>query len=183
MVFPESLNIPDETMLPCGFMSRGYRDNDRGNWLNLMIENGQLGRWNRDRVQHILLGQSTYSGQQFVLFRDKLVACAGAYLKSQNGTKSWEIGWIATDPNFFGKGLASHVIIRAIRHTRFYNPYPIFLLTDDFRTPAISLYLKSGFSPSSLNETDIVSRWKRIESRLEEPEAAMLRNYIENRNY
>jgi mycothiol synthase len=147
-----------------------------------MIENGELGSWERERFQQILSTQPIYSGQQFVFNGDNIVACAGAYLRSQNGSQSWEIGWIATDPNYFGMGLGSHVIIRAIRFARFHQPHPIFLLTDDFRIPAISLYLKIGFYPSVLNEKRIISRWMKILNELREPEAEMLAEYIKNRH-
>ena len=182
MVFPELLRTPDDSILPKGFRSRCYREEDRNRWLNLLIENGELGSWNQERFQQILSGQPVYSGQQFVFNGEDIVACAGAYMRPHNGSQSWEIGWIATDPNYFGMGLGYHVIIRAIRFARFHRPHPIFLLTDDFRIPAISLYLKIGYYPSALNEKKIISRWMKIVNELNDPEAEKLTKYIKNRH-
>ena len=180
MFFPSFLNPPDYTMLPKGFKSRQYRNNDLHNWLNLMNQNNQLGKWNRQRIESILIGQSFSTGQQFVFVKENLVACAGAYFRSQNQTKLWEIGWIATNPKYFGIGLGSHVIIRAIHFARFQTNYPIFLLTDDFRIPAISLYLKIGFLPSNLDDEEILVRWEEIKQKIKSPESEILKAYIED---
>ena len=179
MIFPTSLNPPDCNILPKGFKSRSYRYDDLNKWLKLMNENNQLGRWNRQRIESILNDQSCCKCQQFAFLKDNLVACAGAYLRSKSQSKLWEIGWIATNPRYFGIGLGSHVIIRAMHFTRSQADYPIFLLTDDFRIPAISLYLNIGFLPENLDEKEIFLRWKEIEKKIKGPESEILRSYIE----
>ena len=181
MFFPDLLNPPDYTMLPKGFKSRPYRNSDLDNWLNLMNQNNQLGKWNRQRIESILMDQSFSTGQQFVFVKENLVACGGAYVRSQNQSKFWEIGWIATNPKYFGIGLGSHVIIRAINFARSQTNYPIFLLTDDYRIPAISLYLKIGFLPSNLDDKEICIRWEEIKQKIKGPESETLRAYLEDR--
>ena len=181
MVFPESLSLPEHVMLPKGFKCREYRDEDKNKWLNLMTKNGQLGHWDIARLEHILLDQPVYSSQYFVFIGNKLVAFAVAYIKSKNEMQCYEIGWIATDPNYSRKGLGAHVIVRAIRNARARKQNDVFLLTDDFRIPAISLYLKIGFRPSRLYGEATVARWKNIVNQLDDHGAKKLKYIIDGR--
>ena len=73
----------------------------------------------------------------------------------------WEIGWIAADPDHWGLGLGGCVLANALRFTRKLEKRHVYLLTDDFRTPAIKTYLKLGFVPD-LSHPSYEDRWLKV---------------------
>jgi mycothiol synthase len=72
-----------------------------------------------------------------------------------------ELGWVAGRPDHAGKGLGRAVCAAVIRRFLSAGYRRIYLLTDDFRLPALSVYLKLGFVPF-LFEGTMAARWQSI---------------------
>ncbi len=161
MWFPDTNSIPDSN-LPEGFTHRSFQGGDEDGWCDLLNANRQLGVWNRDRIGKERARALVEDGQHFVFNQENhFVACAGVYDRVRDGGACWEIGWIAADPGYRGLGLGGFVLTIALHFTRKLEKRPVYLLTDDFRTPAIKTYLKLGFVPD-LSHPSYVDRWLKI---------------------
>lgn len=158
---------PHERPLPQGYSMRSYRPGDEDAWAELLQINGQLGTWNRDRVEAQLEGNLVVEAQNFVVYNGQLVATSGLYARLRQGTAHWEIGWIAVHPDHQGKGLGREVVGATVRAARSLHDHPVFLLTDHFRIAALKLYLKLGFVPD-YKHPSYRGRWQAIFSQLGE---------------
>ena len=71
------------------------------------------------------------------------------------------LGWVMTHPDYNGKRLGRSVSI-AVMHRLYQEGYRAYsLLTDDFRVPAVSTYLKLGWRPW-LYLDDMEGRWRAL---------------------
>ena len=161
MWFPDTNSILDSN-LPEGFKHRSFQRGDEDGWCDLLNANGQLGVWNRSRIDEERAGALAEDGQHFVFSHGgHFVACAGVYDRERDKEACWEIGWVAADPDFRGLGLGGCVLANALRFTRKLEKRPVYLLTDDFRMAAIKTYLKLGFVPD-LSHRSYEDRWRKI---------------------
>ena len=81
-----------------------------------------------------------------------------------------EMGWVAADPIHGGKGLGLAVCAAATARLVQGGYHEIFLLTDDFRLPAIKTYLKLGWTPFLFRE-GMAERWQTVCAQLAWPYA------------
>ena len=72
-----------------------------------------------------------------------------------------ELGWVAGRPAHAGKGLGTAVCAAVVKRFLSAGYRRIYLLTDDWRLPALKVYLKLGFVPF-LFEQGIAARWQAI---------------------
>lgn len=147
--------------VPEPYFLRPFVDGDQTAWSALLNGNGQLGTWTAERVQGEVDGALVAGGQTFAVCAGELVACAGVYDRLRSDEACWEIGWIAAHPLHAGRGLGLQVAAAAVRFALALDSRPIYLLTDDFRLPAIKTYLKMGFV-ADLSHPSYAERWLRI---------------------
>lgn len=161
MWFPYEAPLP-ECSLPEGLILRSFQAGDEASWCQLLNANAQLGFWNQKRVEGELKQALVNGGQYFVANEmGTLVACAGVYDRIRGRNACWEIGWIAIDPAYRGRGVGGQVALEALRFTRKIDKRPVFLCTDDFRIPALKTYLRLGFIPDR-SHLSYDRRWKKI---------------------
>lgn len=79
-----------------------------------------------------------------------------------------ELGWVAGHPAHAGKGLGMAVCTAVVKRLLSAGYERIHLLTDDWRLPALKIYLKLGFVPF-LFEQGIAERWEPICEKLAWP--------------
>lgn len=175
MAEPKKENLPQLRMgyqpaippavdgIPAGYRLRSYEAGDEQGWVELLNANAELGEWNLERVRGILAGG--LQGQFFVAAGPQLAACAGVHDALLDGVAYWEIGWVASHPGHRGRGLGAQVTAAALAHALTLPTRPIVLRTDDFRLPAIKVYLKLGFTPL-FDHSSYPERWRLIASRL-----------------
>lgn len=77
------------------------------------------------------------------------------------------LDFLVTHPDHRGKGLGRVVCTAMLRALVDRDYESVILLTDDWRLPAINLYLSMGFVPEMTQE-DMSSRWEAITNQLEE---------------
>lgn len=71
------------------------------------------------------------------------------------------LGWVMSDPDFRGMRLGRSISITAMQHL-YLQGYRVFVLdTDDFRIPALKVYLSLGWRPWLFQE-DMPERWRAI---------------------
>ena len=159
-----------------GCRLRTYQPGDEEGWLALLQANGELGRWDRQRLENVLEETRV---QLFVECEGQIVACTGCNYRSPfhrsgrplspTGTRElrpcWEIGWVAVHPDFQGRGLGKFIVGAAVAQAKELGPWPIYLHTDDFRIPALRCYLKLGFAPNN-SHPSYPRRWADIFARL-----------------
>jgi predicted dehydrogenase/GNAT superfamily N-acetyltransferase len=163
MVWPEDrLGSPPEVHLPEGYGLRGYRPDDAQQWLALMHAAG-FAHWTAEGAGRTW--RSVIPDGLFVVEHrasGKIVASAMAtHNPSELHPRGAELGWVAADPEHRGKGLGLVVCAAAVRRMLSAGYARIFLLTDDFRLPAIKTYLKLGFRPLLFTER-MEERWRAV---------------------
>ncbi|MBI2505419.1 MAG: GNAT family N-acetyltransferase [Candidatus Latescibacteria bacterium] len=149
--------------VPAGYQLRPFQAGDEPGWMELLNANGELGEWSLERIAGILGGG--LKNQFFAVCGGQLTACAGVHDTQLEGAEYWEIGWVASHPQHRGKGLGVQVTAAALGAALELPRRPIVLRTDDFRLPAIKVYLKLGFVPL-LDHPSYPERWRLIHSRL-----------------
>ncbi|MCC7263040.1 MAG: GNAT family N-acetyltransferase [Candidatus Latescibacteria bacterium] len=149
---------------PAGYQLRSFQPGDEASWAALLNANGELGEWNPERVAGVMAGGLV---RQFfaVAPTGELAACAGVHEVDLDGTEYWEIGWVAAHPAHRGSGLGGLVTGAATAYALTLAKRPIMLRTDDFRLPAIKVYLRLGFTPL-LDHPSYPERWRLLAARL-----------------
>lgn len=170
MIWPTRRPAPAPVPLEPGLVLRTYREGDQDGYLDL-IELAGFGRWGLDRFRDYL--DRTLPDGLFLVVDaagGKIVATAQAlhFAAGPQGFLQGELGWVAADPAYRGRGLGSAVCAAVTRRFLEAGYRRIFLKTDDFRLPALKTYLKLGYEPD-LFATDMPERWRAICSQLNWP--------------
>ena len=163
MVWPEELlNSPPAVHVPIGYTLRTYRPGDEEGFYRVMDLAGFTG-WNievlRPWFSHILP-----DGWFLITHRatDTIVASAMSSHRPQEiHPFAGELGWVCADPEHKGLGLGMAVcasVVRRLLENRYKN---IYLNTDDWRLPALSIYLRLGWVPL-LYLPDMEERWRDV---------------------
>lgn len=172
LMWYEKTAPPPPPPLAPQFVLRRYGPGDEQGWCQLLSANGQLGVWQPERLQAEMHSQWARDGQIFAVRDGQIVASAGVYERELAGRRAWEIGWVATHPRYQSQGLGTAVTVAAVKAALGFPPRPIGLRTDDFRLPAIKVYLRLGFVPD-LVDPSYRARWALIGQKLG-PEFASL---------
>ena len=85
---------------------------------------------------------------------------AAVYQKSQH-PDGHSLQWVVAHSDHFGVGAGQATVAAATQVLANQAPNYSYLSTDDFRIPAISIYLKLGWKPLLFEEGQI-SRWARV---------------------
>ena len=144
-----------------GYVLRPYRKGDESDWMELLNTNGQLGVWDQNRIRSEIKSSVVEGSQLFVVHGEQIAALASVHDRRVFGVESWEIGWVATHPEHRGKGLGRWVTTASIEVALGLPPRPIVLRTDDYRIPAIKVYLKLGFLPT-YDHVSYSHRWRNV---------------------
>jgi|GEM_PF-109654 len=163
MAWPKNrLKAPPAWSLPKGYILRTYQPGDDAAYIRLMHNAGFKG-WDKKTVQSTL-SRSLPNGLFFVVERKTSVLAATTV--ATHGSLSGhpfggELGWVACDPEHRGKNL-SYVTCAAVTKRFLDAGYTdIYLCTDDFRLPAIKIYLKQGWVPC-FHAPDMAGRWRAV---------------------
>lgn len=122
--------------------------------------------WNRDRIVKTFIEHHLWSPQRM------MVLCHG---DSATGTATaWEgakypghamLHYVAVLPEHAGKGLGFALVARTLQLMRSFGYRDAWLSTDDWRLPAIVVYLQLGFQPVFDHESHR-DRWEIIRHKL-----------------
>jgi len=170
MIWPERLlDSPPTPTVPPGHELRQYRPEDREAYLTLMHRAGFV-KWHEetlDRTLPSILPEGFFIVEHTAT--GTLVATAMAtHRPSPHYPFGAELSWVAADPDHSGKGLGLTVSAAVVRRLLAAGYRCIYLQTDDFRLPAIRIYLKLGFEPLS-DDPDVDARWRRVLDLLQRP--------------
>ena len=136
-----------------GYGLRRFRPGDEEPWLAL-LQTGEFGPWDRARLDGMLAGARApmpLDGIFFATKRDHPVGTACTFLRPGEGGEVAELGWVVVHPSHRGQGLGLQVCRAVLCFARDLGYRYAYLLTEDFRLPAIRTYLKLGFEPEMVD--------------------------------
>jgi mycothiol synthase len=167
MVWPEQrLRSPPAWSLPQAYTLRTFRPEDAADHVRLMHAAG-FANWSQEQLAAAL--EKCLPDGFFVIEHSpsrRLVAAAMAqHQPSACHPCGGELGWVAGDPDHKGKRLGRAVCAAATKRLLEIGYRNIYLLTDDFRLPAIKVYLELGYVPF-LSAPDVEGRWRNVFARL-----------------
>ena len=162
-------SAPPILPLPAGYGLRTFQAGDEEAWAVLLNANGELGCWDRQRIEGQLAGGLVRQAQYFVTAEGQLVSCTGVYDRAAPDQEPcWEIGWVANHPDHRGKRAGTAAVAAATAAAKDMQARTIYLFTDDYRIAAIKVYLKLGFRPL-YQHPSFPGRWTAVFKSLGEP--------------
>jgi mycothiol synthase len=154
--------------VPDGYVLRGFQPGDEQRWLELQHLGG-FNHWDLEGIEKYLEDPVRREGSRVVTTGDRLVAATFATPhKSLDGVGY--LDFVVSHPDHRGLGLGRAVCSGVTKFFVDHGYDSIILLTDDWRLPAIGLYLSLGFEPVMERE-DMPSRWQAIMVELEKPKS------------
>ena len=168
-------NLSD-VAVPEGYLVRGYREGDEVT-LAAALQAVGFRNCGVDRVLETLEDADRRTGSALVEHRGSIVAVTFASRTSTTETnpvtgkpgEPWREGlldYVATHPDHQGLGLGRATCTAVSRYLVEQGCETVQLLTDDWRLPAIHLYLSMGYRPV-MSRSDMPERWAAVMSELE----------------
>lgn len=140
--------------LPSPYHLRPYRPGDEDAWI-AMLNTGSFGAWDRARLDEFFSRDGTDVPRDSIFFAtldDVPIASTCLVLHMQDdGTTVPEVGWVIVHPDHRGHALARETcraVLQVIERLGYRYAY---LLTEDFRLPAVKTYLRLGFLPEMVD--------------------------------
>lgn len=170
MVYPvQRLGLPPEPTIPAGYCLRNLRSGEEENYLALMRSVGFAENWTIETVRRFM--QNVLPGGLFVVEHvatGDLVATAMAnHSPNEQHPNAGVLDWVATDPAHQGIGLGKAVVTAVTRLLIQRGYRRIYLLTDDWRLPAIATYLSLGWEPY-IYKDEMQTRWDAVQKALKQ---------------
>ena len=163
MRWPEHLfDSPPKIQIPAGYTLRTYQPSDEPAFYTVMDLAG-FTNWDDETLAPWLL--KILPDGWFLIEHQasrEIVATAMANHNPQDlHPFAGELGWVAGHPDHAGKGLGMAVCGAVVRRLLQAGYRHIYLNTDDWRLPAITVYLRLGWVPF-LYAPDMAKRWQNI---------------------
>ena len=155
--------------VPDGCELRGFKPGDEEGWLALQHLGG-FTHWDLEGIEKYLEDPVRRDGSRVVTMGDRLVAATFATPHESLDGVGY-LDYVVSHPDHRGLGLGRAVCAAVMTFFAEQGYESIILLTDDWRLPAIGLYLSLGFDPVMERE-DMPSRWQAIMAELEKPRSA-----------
>ena len=167
--------MPDASV-PKGYVLRGYREGDVSTLAEALQAVG-FRDCGVDRLLDVLEDADRRAGSALVEYRGAIVAVTFASRTSSDDTnpvtgnsgeprREGVLDYVATHPDYQSRGLGRATCTAVSRYLVEQGCETVQLLTDDWRLPAIHLYLSMGFEPV-MSRSDMPDRWAAIMSELE----------------
>lgn len=155
----ENLDNLPPLSIPDGFTLRTYRDGDALGWEDLT--ESTLGF--RLDFEKDIMGNPFFTKERvfFICKGEQLVATAIAWCDGDDPEKIGYVHMVGANPEFKGKGLGYQVSLATLHKMAEENKQSVILHTDDFRLPALAIYLRLGFKPDMTHESH-EARWQAV---------------------
>jgi mycothiol synthase len=156
-------SLPD-LHLPLEFSLRSSREGDDLHWTRIIRESFPETSFEDNFFQSTMVDDPAYAPDRilFVCAPDGLpCATASAYRRESFGPSVGYVHFVGVRPQYVGRKLGAAVTIAVLIKFVEQGLEEAYLETDDFRLPAISIYLRLGFVPSMQHESH-PSRWRTI---------------------
>ena len=163
--------------LPRGYELRAFQQGDEESWaktLNL----GGFTNWNAPKVMRYLEDPERRGGSCVVAHTADIVSATFASRASYRGaalstflpsdpSNEGVVDYVVTRPDHQGKGLGRATTVCVTKFLIARGCETVSLSTDEWRLPAIHIYLSLGFKPV-MNREDMSIRWEAVLNKLKE---------------
>ena len=150
------------TTLPGEYTLREYRPGDEDTWIPL-VNMGQFSSvWDLAKFEDYMAQHERKEGSRVVV--DSMGVVAATFASVQEGDHhTGRLDFVVSHPDQRGHGLGRVVCTEVARYLIGRGYSRIILFTDDWRLPAINLYLSMGFEPQTNSEDEGMSkRWDAV---------------------
>ena len=168
---PDLRNIP-EPELPEGYIEVPNSDSLLNEWVSLLNTVFPDDGYTVARIHHLLESNIwDVDRVKLVAAQEQIVALSMAWHEPELWPHSGFVYWVAVLPGHRDRGLGNFVLTRVLQHFDRDGFRDAVTYTEEFRLPAIRMYLNSGFVPlitgTAQNERQ---RWQRSFESLGRPE-------------
>lgn len=158
---PHLEDIPPIPNLSEGYGLRSYAEGDEKDLAQVLRDSFQDRAWTVDKVYSDLIIPKDVEEIYVATFKEIVVATASARFLPGIYPGSGYLHWVGVHPDHRGKGLGRLVTLAVMHHFKGANCRDTVLETDDFRIPAIKLYLSVGYQPEYRHPSH-QERWEKI---------------------
>lgn len=155
-------------VLPKGFGIRTYRKGDAQGWIEACRDGLDTGSWTQEDFTGRMLNMDGLSadGIFFAVDENGVIAAtaSGVFKEKERGGLGY-VHMVCVRPEYRGKGLGRLLNAAVLCYLSKRCCTDVYLTTDDFRIPAIKVYLSLGFLPV-LHHEDMEKRWIKIMERI-----------------
>ncbi len=166
MMVRDSLEDLPDIIVRDGYTIRSYREGDAADWCRL-ISSWIGGNYAEEEFRQSTAGDAGFDpeGLFFAEKDGELVGTACAVYRKSAPADMGYVHMVAVDPEHQGHGLGRAVTVAVLHRLRARGFKRAVLETDDWRVPAICLYLSLGFEPAFKHESH-EPRWRAIKEKL-----------------
>ncbi len=151
--------------LPDGCEMRSYRAGDEDGWVDLINTGEFEGEWDRARFAEYITEPERTEGSRVVTMNGRIVAATFASVE-EGSDDLGRVDFVVSHPDVRGLGLGRAVCTAVVDYLVERDFARVILYTDDWRLPAIGLYLSMGFEPQMSRE-DMPGRWAAVRETLD----------------
>ncbi len=146
--------LPD-SLLPAGYEIRDYHPGDESGWADLINQGDFDTTFTASKVLQYMESKQRRDGSRIVVNDGEIVAATFATMSKdteycKDSLNLGTLDFVVTHPSHRGLGLGRIVCMSVLKYFADIECTPIVLHTDDFRLPAVSLYLSMRFEPNLL---------------------------------
>lgn len=143
-----------EPHVPLGYELRSYQLGDASAWADLLNQ-GEFGqRFNAQKVSEYMEIPERRAGSRIVVKNGNLLASTFATMQEEADNLS-SLDYVVSHSDYRGLGLGRIVCESVVKYCVDIGRNDVILHTDDWRIPALGLYLSMGFVPNLLCRTDV----------------------------
>lgn len=165
--------LPD-VVLPAGYTIRAPKPTDIESWAETLRAGG-FEMWSEEKVREYLQDDERREGSRVVEQGGRIVAgtFASRFLKppkpsdADRQVEEAVLDYVVTHPDHQGRGLGKATCTEVTRFFIARGDEKVSLGTDDWRLPAIHVYLSLGYRPIMSRE-DMPGRWASVFAKLKE---------------
>ena len=161
----EIARLISDKHLPDGFSLRPYKHGDEKSWIALLNCGDFDSQWDSQRFQEYIAQDERAEGSRVIL-KDEMIVAATFASVQDSSKEVGRVDFVVSHPDFRGLGLGKVVLIEVLRCLGNKNYKTIMLYTDDWRIPALGMYLSLGFEPE-ITRHDMPARWDKIKNTLD----------------
>jgi len=172
MYRPDFRNIP-EAYLPPGYQELESSEEMLPQWVDVLSKVFSGSGYSVAGLREGILKEPQWNHERVILTAKdgQPVALSLAWEECRLWPRSGQVYWVAVLENHRRQGLGRFVLTRALQYFVAHGYRNAVVVTEDFRIPAISLYLDLGFLPLITGTvSDEEERWLRAFSRMGKPE-------------
>tara|TARA_B100001245_G_scaffold69425_1_gene48805 strand:+ start:1220 stop:1837 length:618 start_codon:yes stop_codon:yes gene_type:complete len=130
-------------------------------WIELLCMGEFDGEWNENTFNEFISPIERQKGSKVILENNTAIAATFASAVIYENKEIGRLDFVVTHPDHRKKGLGKNICIAVINHFIEKKYEKVILQTDDWRIPAIAVYLKLGFKPVFTTK-ELEKRWNEI---------------------